>query len=330
MDYALSGNYRTLLIELMLTDPGSTVYIFQDSEYNDVVGRMEKAGFICFCYKRKCSRNEFINLLAYYKQDFKLRRFLKLLRFDKNRDRVFGCDHICALFKYFRCCKDITVIEEGFSNYTNRRQLYDEYGIGTLRFLLLRLVMFQWNLLTYKPYGYDASVKELWLTGLRDIPEKLIKKTKLINLEDLWNACNQEIINKVFNFDKGIYDNKSVIITQPLSEDGICSEERKIKIYSNLIKRADYPVIIKKHPRDMTNYGNFFKEVIVDADDYPFELLVLNKVNFSQVLTVTSTAAFQCIGLCDVIVLGTLNYPDLQKKLGVHEEKIFRKGEKKA
>lgn len=328
MDYAISGNYRTLLIELMVTDPSSTVYILQDSEYNDVVGRMENAGLVCFCYKRKRSRNEFINLFAYYKQDLKLRKILKLLRFDKNNDRFFGCDHICALFKYFRSCKNITVIEEGFSNYTNKRQLYDEYGIGTFRFFMLRLVMFQWNLLTYKPYGYDASVKELWLTGLRDIPEELSNKTKIINLEELWEESNQKIINQVFNFDKDIYYNKSVIITQPLSEDKICSEERKIKIYSNLIKRSDYPVIIKKHPRDTTDYRSFFKEVIVDTDSYPFELLILNKPKFRQVLTISSTAAYQCIGLCDVIIIGTLNYPDLQKKLGVHKEIIFRKGEK--
>lgn len=328
MDYALSGNYRTLLIELMVTDPDSTVYIFQDSEYNDVVNRLKNAGYVCFCYKRRRSKNELINLLAYYEQDFKLRRFLKSLKYDKNRDRVLGCDHICALFKYFRYCKDVTVIEEGFSNYTNRKQLYNEYGIGSIKFFLLRMIMFQWNLLTYKPYGYDRIVKEVWLTGLRDIPAELINKTKLINVEDLWKVCNQKVINRIFEFDKNLYDNKSVIITQPLSEDGICSENRKIEIYNDLIKQSAYPVIIKRHPRDTTDYSNCFKEVIVDEADYPFELLILNKANFNQILTVTSTVAYQCIGLCDVIVSGTLNYPDLQRKLGVHEEKIFRKGEK--
>ena len=312
----------------MVTDPDSTIYIFQDSEYNRVVNRLKNAGYACFCYKRKHSKNELINLFSYYIQDFKLRKYLKSLNFDKNKDRVLGSDHIYALFKFFRGCQNVTVIEEGLANYKKKEQLYKEFGIGSIKFFLFRIIMFQWNLLTYNPYGYDASVNNVWLTNLRDIPAELVNKTRVIDLEDLWKGCKQETINKVFGFDKDLYSNKSVILTQPLSEDGICNENRKIQIYNDLINQSEYPVIIKKHPRDTTNYCSCFKNIAVDIADYPFELLILNKANFKQVLTITSTVAYQCIGLCDVIISGTMDYSDLQRKLGVQEKKVFKKDTK--
>lgn len=328
MQYALAGNYRTLLIELMVTNPDSTVYIFQDSEQNDVEAQLKKSGYTCFCYYRKRSKNEILNLFAYYKQDIKLRRFLKSLKIDLEKDIVMGCDHICALFKYFRYSRDITVIEEGFSNYTEKDELYKEYGIGSVKFLFLRCIMFQWDLFNYKPYGYDSSVKEIWLTGLKTIPSELAVKTKRIDLEELWNCSDQLRINSIFRFNIDLYNEKCVIITQPLSEDGGCSEERKIQIYSEMMELANYPVTIKRHPRDNTDYNKFFKGVKVDSAPYPFELLILNKARIKQVLTITSTVAYQCIGLCDVSILGTKNYPELQNRLGVHEGRFFRKGEK--
>ncbi|MCI5873936.1 MAG: glycosyltransferase family 52 [Clostridiales bacterium] len=327
MQVALAGNYRTLLIELMIVRKEDTVLIIQDSEKNHIEDVLVEHGYKCFCYHRKKSKNELVNLLSYYKQNILLEQFLKDLKKEGNDfSKVIGCDHICALFKHFVDCNDITVIEEGFSNYTKKEELYREYGIGTAKFKLFRWIMLQRKLINYEPYGYDSKVKEIWLTGIQTVPVELAKKVKLIDLQALWSNADYEEINTIFQFTPSIFQGRTILLTQPLSEDGVCSEDRKIEIYEKIIEECKTQVVIKPHPRELTDYAVVFKNVLIDNNSYPFELLMLNKVALQEVVTITSTVAFECKEICNVHIYGTSRFTDLQEKLGVHQEQIVKVG----
>lgn len=65
-----------------------------------------------------------------------------------------------------------------------------------------------------------------------------------------------------------------VLMTQPMSEDGIMSEEEKLYIYQNILTlyKPD-EVVIKGHPREKTCYTDHFKNVPQIKNGIPMELL---------------------------------------------------------
>lgn len=84
---------------------------------------------------------------------------------------------------------------------------------------------------------------------------------------------------------------RGIIFTQPLSEDGLFSEERKREIYYDICdfyKR--YGVIcVKKHPRDLTEYS-FGNGVIELKGSYPSELLNLLGFHFLFAVGISTSA----------------------------------------
>ena len=323
MRFALSGNYRTLLIELMLYSKEDTVFLIQDVEGSNVSKCMIKNGYRSACYYRKKSCN-LSNLFSYYKQEICIKKYIQtIINQCHDSYEIVGSDHIYSLLHFFFPLQEITVVEEGFANYTPQEELYTEFGYGTLRFIIYRLLLNQWNLLQYHPYGYDSKVCKIILTGIRKIPLALQDKVELIDLEECWKNCNQQLINNIFSFTHVDYSGHYILLTQPLSEDGICSEHEKLLIYQKIIAQNGSNVIIKPHPREKTNYIKLYPGIIIAPHKFPFELALLNNSNVLQVITITSTAAYGCIGLCKVVILGTEDFPELQRALGVHPRLSF-------
>ena len=220
-----------------------------------------------------------------------------LKRIEKGEAKLYGMDNLELGRRVFYKEK-INVIEEGTLNYMPykaspkgaKEKIQDMisfiYGLGERKVLM----------------GYGDRCERVYLTSAlcESIPSGLESKAEIVDLQELWNRKSEKekaLTKEVFKFNDEIFekiDGETVMIfTQPLSEDGIISEERKIELYSKMI--AKYPnssVIIKSHPREKTDYSKYFKDCYVMKERYPIELLIVMGIKLERVATLFSTAVF--------------------------------------
>lgn len=129
--------------------------------------------------------------------------------------------------------------------------------------------------------------------------QEVRNKLKTVNLKALWLAQdveNQTKIADIFGVSKSDLNNlknrEIILITQPLSEDGIVCEEDKIRLYRNIASHYDLnKLIIKPHPREITNWKTIFPNVPIITSQVPAELLS-DIVKIQKVATFFLTAAF--------------------------------------
>ena len=188
----------------------------------------------------------------------------------------------------------------------------------------------------YPSLGISEKIQKIILTGILPIPEIIKPKVELINLENRWKKLSKEKkekileifninLNEIKNLEKS--KNKILLLTQPLSEDRIVSEEEKINMYKDILqKRNIKEVYIKIHPRERTNYVKGFENIKVHIikKDFPVEILFLLNINFSKVITLFSTAALNFKGKGEIEFIGTRNYPKLVEKFGIIENREQR------
>lgn len=220
-----------------------------------------------------------------------------LKRIRKGEAKLYGMDNL-ELGKRVFYKEKIHVIEEGTLNYMPykaapkkwKERIQDLiamiYGIGERKVLM----------------GYGDKVEKIYLTSdLCDkIPVGLEEKAEVIDLKELWKSKSEnekQLIKEVFNFNDEIFNKVSgdtvMLFTQPMSEDGIISEERKIELYRKVIdKYPDKSIIIKAHPREKTDYSKYFPNCYVMKEKYPTELLGVMGIKLDRVVTLFSTAVF--------------------------------------
>lgn len=183
----------------------------------------------------------------------------------------------------------VNLLEDGLKNYSIKKIEVSK--------VQKKLISFFWGIEEIEEV--PREIEKIYLTGLASIPKNIINKVEIINLKKLWQNKTfdeqKEILN-IFSFElnmeEKIKNKKIILFTQPLSEDGIISEEEKIEIYSKIIEK--YPkkkLIIKTHPREKTNYEQLFSEYLVLNKPFPFEILNLLEIKFEKAITLFSTAA---------------------------------------
>ena len=180
----------------------------------------------------------------------------------------------------------------------------------------------------YKIYGLSGKIDKIYLTGILPIPDLIKEKVEIINIEEKWNNLSfekrKEILDifniKLEKLEKLKEDQEKVLlITQPLSEDGIMPENEKIEIYKTLLKERNIKKIyIKPHPREKTDYEKEFKEfnIVLLGKEFPIEIFMLLDMNFKKVITLFSTAALNFKHKYQIEFIGTKNYPKLYEKFG--------------
>ena len=132
-----------------------------------------------------------------------------------------------------------------------------------------------------------------------EIENSTNEKLVVHDLKKLWDEKSnkeKETIANIFNVNPltlKMLEQKSVIlITQPLSEDNIISEEEKIALYSSILTNYNMDeVVIKPHPREKTNWAEIFPGTPIITRQVPAELLSM-MVKPKNVCTFFSTAAF--------------------------------------
>ena len=255
----------------------------------------------------------------------------KLLKKLNKVEKVYLQDHIpYSQFFLNNFKKEIFLLEDGIMNY-NYKILEEEYKrkIKKLRINnFIKKFIIEKRTKDYKRFGLSDKIKKIYLTGILPIPNLIKDKVEIININEIWSNLSQEAkkeILEVFYVDIEKFqifdeeDEKILLLTQPLSEDEIITEEEKIKIYREIIEKQNgRKIYIKAHPREKTNYGDIFKELNIKIieNGFPIELLLLLNINFSKVITLFSTGALNFKGKSEVEFIGTEKYPKLYERFG--------------
>lgn len=196
---------------------------------------------------------------------------------------------------YFGCWLNISkiyynLIEDGLNQFkaippqTTKMKIYNTF---------YKLIGIHWN-----HGGKSKYVKSIEVNEKIDLK---IKHNNIIvqNRADMFKQLTLEQINiiaNIFNYKpikKISADCKTLLLTQPLSEDSITSHPTKIKIYQHLVKKYSIGTLyIKIHPREKEDYTKIFPNAIILGDqNIPFEVYQLKEhFHFNRAITAFSTA----------------------------------------
>lgn len=188
------------------------------------------------------------------------------------------------------------LIEDGLSNYTCPQFQDKKYGKRIFRILTDNIPMLNLH------YGLSDNVKKIYLTGIEKIPNLITKKVEIVNIKNLWNSktdAEKESILDIYSVSHDLVvklndsDCNVLLLTQCLSEDNLMSEQEKIELYKDAVK--DYEinkVIIKTHPREKTNYSNYFNDALIINERFPVQLLFLLGLKIETVITYHSSGIY--------------------------------------
>lgn len=156
-------------------------------------------------------------------------------------------------------------------------------------------------------------------------------KVETVNFFSLWqnkSPAEQAAILDVLNVDASQFNaiNKqfSVLFTQPWSESPSYDydEASKVEGYRKLVETlgvAPSQLVIKPHPREETDYSQYFPEATVLKASFPSELMPILNVHVDKVITLNSTAGSCFDGFCnEVIYARAPDYFKFPKKLADH------------
>ncbi|WP_130890930.1 glycosyltransferase family 52 [Fusobacterium ulcerans] len=248
----------------------------------------------------------------------KLKIWLFILKIIFKYNTVYGQDHT-AIGNKLLLAKNFILLEDGLMNYKEKKDSKLKYYIK--RIFLKKAIL-----------GQASNVKKIYLTGLAPIPEEIAHKVEIINLKELWNKKTLEEQNEIldiFSFDLNIKEKikrrNMILFTQPLSEDGIITEKEKIELYSKIIRKYDNEkLVIKKHPREKTDYKEIFNNILVIEESFPAEIFDFLDIKFEKIITIFSTAALNLSQDINIDFYGTEVEDKLLRYFGSFENVMKR------
>lgn len=206
-------------------------------------------------------------------------------------------------------------IEDGLRNYTPK---------------VSNLKAFKRKYLLNAPQGEgrDPQIKAIEVQYPEKLPQIVRHKGVKLDLVGLMQSLNKENRQKIFEAfaqDNSFTldaSNKLILITQPLSEDKLITEEYKISLYNKILNdyASGYTVYIKAHPREKTDYkGKFDIDIKEIPRNFPLEILnFYSEIVFEKGVTIFSGALDNLDNVKERIFLGMDYCKSLQVK-----KKIF-------
>jgi hypothetical protein len=199
-----------------------------------------------------------------------------------NNCRIFLFHDSPLLSLYFlkSSGNDYFLVEDGKGNYINKKDFFKKNNYR-------KIFGF------YNSMGRHPKIKKILVQHPRDLPKDIQKKGLKLDLDYMINNISREkekrMVCNVFpgyeefssTFIK--YNNskkKILLLTQPLSEDGLVDENEKVKYYGEIVKKYinEYIIFLKPHPRENTEYSKYFdRMVIILPKLFPVELFRFNK-----------------------------------------------------
>lgn len=268
----VNSNYSLLLYFLIINNENNTLFIIGEAVSLQIRNKLSNSIYI-----KKPPRNKIMKFIYFTFYFFIYSPILKPFLIKK---RFYGHDHV---FFSNLLPNEFNVIEDGLGNYITKGPIH--------HYLMKRLIGIDESI------GYSEKAKKIYLTGMRTIPTPLSHKAEIIDIKYLWEQktyYEKLCINHVFGINNNYDIIDSLLLTQPLSEDGYVSEREKIDIYKLLLlKNGIKNIVIKQHPRDKTVYDFGVDIKVSYIPSYiPMELLLLNELKVNNVYTLYSSAIF--------------------------------------
>lgn len=325
--FLIGSSYGLLLALLAFPVSSDDLFVFNgDVVSKRITNELSKDHIVYVRNSNSSCKNKIEKILNVLKEEKKYRKYLK--KMIKESPVIIGHDHILAI-SYPFWGKFNTIIEDGYINYLGYTKILALMKKkGSQYYKILR---FLYKLKTgndYKLYGYDLSISKVLLTdSSKEVPE-LNEKKMFCSVDALWNVLsseNKKRIIEIFQIPKltkEIYKNNNVIllITQPLSEDGLMTEKEKIDLYSSVLIEKKAFFIIKPHPREKTNYHKLFPSTFVIDNDIPLEAIALiGGKNISEIYTCFSTAANIFKNKAKINYIPLLKYPNIVRKYNLYD-----------
>lgn len=225
------------------------------------------------CLKLKLSKVPFISKKVKNKFDESFFQAKEIYIFNDNS--YFGC-----LFNHLKITYNL--IEDGLNFFeldpflTNvHSKLYDFFSLS-------------WDCFGRSPYTKSIEVN--------DSDNICISYPNIvaINRKEMYKALSNDdidLIAQIFDYQAlniPLKSDSSLLLTQPLSEDGIISHAKKIKLYKYLVKKyAIGTLYIKVHPREKDDYSKIFPNAIILGNKKtPFEVILLKeKLHFKRAIS---------------------------------------------
>lgn len=292
----------SLLIYLLLVGFKDTYFLFGDNldyRFGHKIKNLRKIKFLPIKIR---------NILAEIYEVI----VIKIILYKINPKNIYGQDHIRLGNKISKMRK-MKLIEDGSLNY-----LKYNFKLTILKKILEKI--FQKN---FKVMGFSDNIEKIYLTGLGKIPKEIEEKVEIINLKELWSKKNKDEKNKISeiflgeNFKdiiKKLKGKEIILFTQPLTE---IEENEKIEIYRRIIDK--YPkdkLIIKTHPREITDYKKYFDDIEVIFEKFPSEFFNFYSIKIKKTVTLFSTAALSFSKDVEVDFYGTNVHPTLLNHFG--------------
>lgn len=274
-------------------------------ENSDFIDRISELEFVDQLQVVILNQNKYIKALAFhYRCFFSLKKLLSEYCSDDYKVNLFVDQSVIGQM-FIHSGKKVDLYEHGNGNYLVG-------GYPNYKFIKKILGI-------TAGYGRHDSVENIYLQNPNKSPSDISEKVKKLDLDsnfvNLSEKTKQNIFD-VFNV-KALDDYANVIIlTQPLSEDGMIDESDKISIYQGFIDKYSH-VVIKPHPRDKTNYQEkCIGDFVVLESSFPIEILNFTTVRFDTVCTVCSGSAYNFSYPVNVDIYGTIGSERMVSVLG--------------
>ena len=232
------------------------------------------------CLKIKLSRIPLLSRSIKLKFD---KSFLKTKEiYLYNDNSFFGC-----LLNYLQI--NYNLIEDGLNVFKSSKFKKKQKKTDGR---IYRLLGFSWY-----NHGHSKFIKSIEVNEDKDLQihhANTIEKNRLEMFKKL-SSKEINVIAKIFDYAplKSITPgNKTLLLTQPLSEVSIVDHSTKIRIYQYLVKRyCTGTLYIKKHPAEKEDYQKIFPNaIILENQTIPFEVYQLKEnFHFNRAITACST-----------------------------------------
>lgn len=178
-------------------------------------------------------------------------------------------------------------------------------------------------ILNIREMGQSKYIKTIEVNDSKDIMirnKKIVEMPKKMMLKALTDS-EKKVIFDLFipDFDYKKYNNKNLLITQPLYQDGYFENiEDQINMYKKIIKEqgiSESDLVIKTHTRENIDYKTFFHDAIILDLIFPLEILnFCNNLTFKKIITVSSTSVNSFEKKGKIVILGWNWLKEYKKK----------------
>lgn len=243
----------------------------------------------------------------------------------KTNLEYWGHDHIYNSFCFLRK-HPFSLLEDGLLNYLPYSLSYEKETLNNKFLLKISTFLFGDLFLHFLEFaGSEKSCIKIHLTGLTEIDKSIkhcINKTEINSFFSLWQMSSdrkRDFVNRVMGLSDEMINLcrkcNRILLTEPFSEDEIISEKEKLNVYREIINKiGSEGLLIKPHPREMTDYTIVFPNIPVLKTYAPIQLLSLNNVKFDIAYSIYSTALYDFPYKIKICIIGPEIHPLLIKR----------------